>query len=323
MGHVWSMDRRKHTAARASWPRVFVLVLVAIAVPVTTTAFEAATRRKPAVRGGNATTATPPPLPIRNPQHTLPAKGDAGDTAQAAVAMWTTEDVTAALAECRHLLSSISADIEPQPTISAAPCGAAAPLLVRSVGSQPAVEISPPATLTCPMVAALATWIEDTVQPAARAGLGAPIVRISNASSYVCRFRNNARQGKLSEHAFANALDIRSFTTETGVQIEVEENWKPIATLGAPAKDERPRSADKVASIGPTSVPASANGKPTAGAPEPPARKPSAEESFLRTLHAGACGVFKTVLGPDADAAHRDHMHVDLAVRRSRATFCQ
>lgn len=36
-----------------------------------------------------------------------------------------------------------------------------------------------------------------------------------------------------------------------------------------------------------------------------------AEALFLRDLHAGACRVFDAVLGPDYNAAHRDHFHVE------------
>ena len=38
-----------------------------------------------------------------------------------------------------------------------------------------------------------------------------------------------------------------------------------------------------------------------------------AERTFLRAVHQGACGVFTTVLGPNYDANHRDHFHLDLA----------
>ena len=38
-----------------------------------------------------------------------------------------------------------------------------------------------------------------------------------------------------------------------------------------------------------------------------------ADRSFLRSVHAGACGPFTTVLGPEQDAHHRDHFHLDLA----------
>jgi hypothetical protein len=36
-----------------------------------------------------------------------------------------------------------------------------------------------------------------------------------------------------------------------------------------------------------------------------------AEGSFLREVHAGACDVFDSVLGPEYNAAHRDHLHLD------------
>lgn len=39
----------------------------------------------------------------------------------------------------------------------------------------------------------------------------------------------------------------------------------------------------------------------------------AAERAFLRAVHGGACDVFTTVLGPEADAFHRDHFHLDLA----------
>jgi len=48
----------------------------------------------------------------------------------------------------------------------------------------------------------------------------------------------------------------------------------------------------------------------------------SAEAQFLRRLHRSACDVFGTVLGPEANAAHHDHFHLDLAYRRHSA-YCQ
>lgn len=33
---------------------------------------------------------------------------------------------------------------------------------------------------------------------------------------------------------------------------------------------------------------------------------------FWREAHAGACGIFRTVLGPDYNALHRDHFHLDM-----------
>lgn len=37
------------------------------------------------------------------------------------------------------------------------------------------------------------------------------------------------------------------------------------------------------------------------------------ERAFLRHVHQGACETFTTVLGPNYDANHRDHFHLDLA----------
>lgn len=43
------------------------------------------------------------------------------------------------------------------------------------------------------------------------------------------------------------------------------------------------------------------------------------ERRFLRTVRAAACKRFQTVLSPDFNAAHRDHLHFDLG----RGPFCR
>jgi hypothetical protein len=57
-------------------------------------------------------------------------------------------------------------------------------------------------------------------------------------------------------------------------------------------------------------------------APLPEDEKPSPRRQFLRQIHAKACGTFGTVLGPEANEAHRNHFHVDMAKRRHRS-FCE
>ena len=42
----------------------------------------------------------------------------------------------------------------------------------------------------------------------------------------------------------------------------------------------------------------------------------------MRELHSGACGLFGTVLGPDADRYHRGHFHFDTA-RRNSGPYCR
>ena len=44
---------------------------------------------------------------------------------------------------------------------------------------------------------------------------------------------------------------------------------------------------------------------------------------FLRDVRASACTEFKTVLGPGANAAHAEHFHMDLEVRRGGSRLCE
>ncbi|MFN3869742.1 MAG: extensin family protein, partial [Hyphomicrobiaceae bacterium] len=51
---------------------------------------------------------------------------------------------------------------------------------------------------------------------------------------------------------------------------------------------------------------------------------PGADKAlFLRNAHETACKVFGTVLGPEANNAHRNHFHIDLAERGASGAFCQ
>ncbi len=43
---------------------------------------------------------------------------------------------------------------------------------------------------------------------------------------------------------------------------------------------------------------------------------------ILKAAHRAACGPFGTVLGPSADAQHRDHLHLDTARYRS-GSYCR
>lgn len=48
------------------------------------------------------------------------------------------------------------------------------------------------------------------------------------------------------------------------------------------------------------------------------------EAAFLRDVRDGACRLFSTVLSPDYNAAHRDHLHLDVANRGSGGwTMCR
>ena len=95
--------------------------------------------------------------------------------------------------------------------------------------SEGSVEVSPRATLACPMTSAVDQWVTQDVQPAAMAWFGQPVVKIKQMSSYSCRRMNGATTGKISEHAFGNGLDIGGFVLADGREISVRKDWKGSA----------------------------------------------------------------------------------------------
>jgi Extensin-like protein C-terminus len=97
-----------------------------------------------------------------------------------------------------------------------------------------------------------------------------------------------------------------------------------VASEPAKAKDRATQRTAELSRLGRGTSDISADPK---AIPAPPVKEvedvsKSKEAMFLRDLHKGACGVFGTVLGPEANEAHRDHFHFDLAARRRNA-FCE
>ncbi len=103
-------------------------------------------------------------------------------------------------------------------------CGMERPLQVAALGDG-TVVVGPTATIGCPMTVALEQWMAESVQPAAVAGFGAPVVAVRQISDYACRNRNGQAGADLSEHAFGNALDIAAFQLADGRVVTVEDGW--------------------------------------------------------------------------------------------------
>jgi hypothetical protein len=97
-----------------------------------------------------------------------------------------------------------------------------APGLIATGGP---VEVSPPATLACPIVSALDQWIATSVQPAALRWFHQPVVGIKQISAYSCRGMNGDPNAHISEHAFGNALDIAEFDLADGHAVSVQYGW--------------------------------------------------------------------------------------------------
>ena len=247
---------------------------------------------------------------------------------------WTDDEVATAKAACESALKGVALEYEQLEPIKQGLCGAPAPILLKSIGSDPKVTIDPAATVTCSVAHSLASWLEKSVQPEAKARFGSPVVVLRNAASYTCRNRNGAAAGLLSEHALVNALDVSEFVFASGLRITVTEAW-PKMVPPTPSVVSRPADGDEKAKAETASTPKSSEPnsaevtKAKAQTEAPPTPPPVAEEpkpdptsSFVRKTHDDACNAFGTVLGPDADAAHKTHFHLDMKKRRKTA-FCQ
>lgn len=153
-------------------------------------------------------------------------------------------------------------------------CGFDNAVLVRTAG----VRLGSPVALSCPMALAFAMWERHALQPAAQRHFGQRVGAITHFGSYACRNVNrgegsapNAPPGNRSRHATADALDIAAFTLEGGQRISVLQQWG---------------GADAAAPAGPQGL-------------------------LLADAHLGACRFFQGVLGPDYNAAHKDHFHLE------------
>lgn len=184
----------------------------------------------------------------------------------------------AAFEQCSKALTAIGAEFKPLPRIDDGNgCGIDKPISVTKI--LPGVDLAPEGTMRCETALHLAEWLKTIVIPAAELALPdrGKLTAFNQASTYICRKRNSAETGKISEHARGNAIDIASLRFEKGdmpMTIVTQEDS-------------------------------------------------SMDAAFQRSLNATACLSFSTVLSPGSDAAHQDHMHLDVMARKGGYRFCR
>jgi hypothetical protein len=83
------------------------------------------------------------------------------------------------------------------------------------------------AVMTCEEAVAYALWDRQVVQPAAMEMFGSKVVSIDHYGTYACRRRYGSTDTAtpVSEHAYANALDVAAFHLADGRVISVEKDW--------------------------------------------------------------------------------------------------
>jgi hypothetical protein len=80
--------------------------------------------------------------------------------------------------------------------------------------------------MTCPLASSFTDWARYAVAPAAKQYLGSPVIKIETMGTFNCRAVNGGRSGRLSEHAFANAVDVSAFVLRDGRRISVLNGWR-------------------------------------------------------------------------------------------------
>ena len=173
-----------------------------------------------------------------------------------------------------YTLSSLPVHTEKKGRIT---CGA--PEVVVYRGGPGKIAYRPQPVLTCGMALALA-YYETLMQSEALAELGSPIVRIDQLGTYACR-EVAAYPGTVSEHAYANAIDLARFTLKSGAVVEVLRDFD-------------------------------------AGGGEP--KRPQGRFLRKISRRGNDEDVFSHVLTSFFNPAHKDHFHLDLARYRQDGT---
>ena len=102
-----------------------------------------------------------------------------------------------------------------------AACGIRNPVRVTGLAGDVALE--PAGFMRCATARALAGWVSDFALPASRQlEKRGVLTAVEQGSTYICRRRNNLPEGKLSEHAYGNAVDIMAFHFAEGDPIPIQ-----------------------------------------------------------------------------------------------------
>jgi hypothetical protein len=156
-------------------------------------------------------------------------------------------------------------------------CGAEQ--VVEYRGSPSRIRYNAAPVLTCTMALALVRF-ERALQEEAETHFRSRVKRLTHAGTYSCR-RMARYSSMVSEHSYANAIDLRAVTLENGRSIDV------LHGFGAPGADP--------------------------ATPEARFLRRAANRAYDEKI-------FSVVLTPSFDALHRDHFHLDMARYRVDGT---
>jgi hypothetical protein len=166
--------------------------------------------------------------PISKPDQTKPA-----DTVEEYVPPPIETEDPALLKACLAQIQTLGVTYKDVPRIDDGNgCGIDHPILVTAVGGQ--ISLKPGGTMRCETALALAHWTKEIVVPMLKtARPDDTLVALDQASTYVCRKRNSAATGKISEHAHGNAVDVAGLRFRNGDAFSIKPRMKDSTMDGA------------------------------------------------------------------------------------------
>ena len=147
-------------------------------------------------------------------------------------------------AQCRALLSTAGAeDTRAEPRMVSPDCSYADGMTLAPATGE--ATFTPPGVVTrCPVAASLLIWERQVLQPAAERHFGQRVTRVHHAGSFSCRRINGRSDGRFSEHATANAIDIIGFSLADGTRVSVLDDWADVGPKAAFLRETRDGACD-------------------------------------------------------------------------------
>jgi hypothetical protein len=109
-------------------------------------------------------------------------------------------------------------------------CAVANPVLVKSVATRGGrVKLPEEPLLNCAFARKFTAWLSDIAASVVSEMAPARLQSLSTGPGYECRNRNGDSSGKISEHAFGNAIDISGITLVNRIRIEIPDVADPAA----------------------------------------------------------------------------------------------
>jgi hypothetical protein len=124
---------------------------------------------------------------------------------------------------CREALAAAGVsfrEIQPQ---RVGPCLPVDVVRLDAARDPPMAPAGPP--MTCALALGYAGWLRHSLEPAARAALGERLAAVDHVGTFACRNIYGEVDGRRSEHAFANAIDLVGVRMASGRQVTVAGDY--------------------------------------------------------------------------------------------------